>query len=43
MEYWKKDHFFLLTGTPGSGVFIGSALGELVFKLTMMIPRSAIQ
>ena len=43
MEYWNKDNFFLLTGTPGSEVFIGSALGELVLKLTIMIPRSAIQ
>ena len=41
MKYWHKDNFFLLTGTPGSEVFIGSALGELVFKLTIMIPRSA--
>ena len=39
MEYWNKDNFFLLTGTAGSEVFIGSTLGELVFKLTMMIPR----
>ena len=30
MEYWNKDNFFLLTGTPGSEVFIGSAMGELV-------------
>ena len=43
MEYWNKDNFFLLTGTPGSEVFIGSVFGELVFKLTIMIPRSAIQ
>ena len=43
MEYWHKDNFFLITDTPGSEVFIGSALGELVFKLTIMIPRSAIQ
>ena len=43
MEYWNKDNFFLLAGTPGSEVFIGSELDELVFKLTIMIPRSAIQ
>ena len=43
MEYWNKDNFVILTGTPGSEVFIGSALGELVFKLTIIIPRSAIQ
>ena len=43
MEYWNKDNFFLLTGTPGSEVFIGSALVEFVLKLTIMIPRSAIQ
>ena len=43
IEYWKKDNFFLLIGTPGSRVFIGSTMGELVFKLIMMIPRSAIQ
>ena len=43
MEYWSKGNFFLLTGTPESGVFIGSVLGELVFKLTVMIPRTAIQ
>ena len=43
MEYWNKDNFFLLTGTPGSEVFMGSALGELVFKLTIMMARSAIQ
>ena len=42
MEYWNKDNFLLLTGSPGSEVFIGSALAELVFKLTIMIPRSAI-
>ena len=43
MKYWNKDNFFLLTVTPGSEVLIGSALGELVLKLTIMIPRSAIQ
>ena len=43
MEYWNKDDFFLLTGTPRSEVFIVSALRELVFKLTIMIPRSAVQ
>ena len=35
MEYWDMDNFFFVTGTPGSGVFVGSALGELVFKLTI--------
>ena len=43
MEYWNKDNFFLPTGTPGSEVFIGLPLGELVFKLTIIIPRSAVQ
>ena len=43
MEYWNKDNFFLLTGTPGSEVFISSVFGELVLKLTILIPRSAIQ
>ena len=43
MEYWNKDNVFSLTGTPRSEVFIGSALGELVFKITILIPRSAIQ
>ena len=38
MEYWNKDNFFLPTGTPGSEVFIGLPLGELVFKLTIIIP-----
>ena len=42
MEYLNKDNFSLLTGTPGSEDFIGSALDELVFRLTIMIPRSAI-
>ena len=43
MEYLNKDNFFLPTDTPGSGVYTGLALGDLVFKLTMMIPRSVIQ
>ena len=43
MEYLNKDNFFLPTDTPGSGVYTGLALGDLVFKLTIMIPRSVIQ
>ena len=43
MEYLNKDNFFLPTDTPESGVYTGLALGDLVFKLTIMIPRSVIQ
>ena len=43
MEYLNKDNFFLPTDTPGSGVYTGLALGDLAFKLTIMIPRSVIQ
>ena len=27
MEYWNKNNFFLLTGTPGSEVIIHGIIG----------------
>ena len=37
--YWNKYKFFLPWPQDEEGAFIGSAIGELVLKQTMMTPR----